>query len=48
MACTAFAPVSPSKPVIEEATWPLTASRPKKNPATAIAMTMIGPSENTE
>jgi hypothetical protein len=34
--------------LIEEATCPLTASRPKKKPATAIAITMMGPSENTE
>jgi hypothetical protein len=34
--------------LIEDATCPLTASRPKKNPATAMAMTIIGPSENTE
>jgi hypothetical protein len=33
---------------MEEATCPLTASQPKKNPATAMAMTITGPSEKTE
>jgi len=34
--------------LIDDATCPLTASRPKKNPATAMAMTMMGPSENND
>jgi hypothetical protein len=41
-------PVAPSMSLMEDATSPLTASRPKKNPATAMAMTMMGPSEKTE
>jgi len=34
--------------LIDDATSPFTASRPKKNPAIAMAMTMMGPSENTD
>jgi hypothetical protein len=33
---------------VEESTWPETASRQKKNPATAMAMTVMGPKEKTE
>jgi len=44
----ALAPVSPSMSLMESATCPLTASPPKKNPATAIAMTIMGPSEKIE
>lgn len=44
----AFAPVSPSIPFIEELTWEVTASWPKKSPATAMAITMMGPKEKTE
>jgi hypothetical protein len=44
----ALAPVSPSMPFKEEVTWEVTASWPKNRPATAMAITMIGPRENTE
>ena len=48
IASTALAPVSPSMPRIDDMTWEVTASWPKSRPATAMAITMIGPSENTE
>jgi hypothetical protein len=48
MASTAFAPVSPSISFMEDVTCEVTASFPKKRPATAMAITMIGPRENTE
>jgi hypothetical protein len=48
IACTALAPVSPSKSLMEPATLPVTASLPKKKPETAIAIAMMGPNEKTE
>jgi hypothetical protein len=48
MASTACAPVSPSIPRMAPVTWPCTASWPNAKPAIEIAMTISGPSENTE
>jgi hypothetical protein len=48
IASTALAPVSPSISLIDDMTWEVTASWPKSKPATAMAITMMGPSENTE
>ena len=47
IACTAWAPVSPTRPRIWVTTSPRTASGPKKKPAIAIAMTRIGAMANS-
>lgn len=48
IASMAFSPVSPSMSLIDDMTCAVTASWPKSRPATAIAITMMGPGENTE
>jgi hypothetical protein len=48
IASMAFAPVSPSMSLIDDITCVVTASWPKSRPATAMAITIMGPSENTE
>jgi hypothetical protein len=48
IASIAFAPVSPSISFKEDVTCEATASWLKKRPAIAMAITMIGPRENTE
>jgi hypothetical protein len=48
IASTAVAPASPSISLIDDMTWEATAPCPNSSPATAMTITMIGPTENTE